>query len=164
MKMHPGFHVWWKLGRDVAAHAHAERHAWCGSQRGHGDSAAGFGGNSGSDLGAGFGVRRPLRYLAWKLELEDDQVEKLAAVIESLKTERAQADLDFRRSTTAIADAVSATELDAAALKAAAEQRVNSEERRQRAVVAALERLHALLDPEQKRKLAYLLRTGALQL
>jgi Spy/CpxP family protein refolding chaperone len=85
-------------------------------------------------------------------------------VIETLKTERAQADLDFRRSTTAIADLMSAAELDAAGLSAAADQRVKSEERRQRAVVTALEQMHAILDPEQKRKLSYLLRTGALQL
>jgi Spy/CpxP family protein refolding chaperone len=168
--MHPGFHVWWQMGREAAsrARAHAQAHAqsevrsWCGP--GHGEHSGGFGGHSGSDFGAGFGVRRPLRYLAWKLELEEEQIEKLAKVIETLKTERAQADLDFRRSTTAIADAVSATDLDAAALNAAAEQRIKSEERRQRAVVSAIEQMHAILDPEQKRKLAYLLRTGALQL
>lgn len=176
--MHPGFHGWWQMGRDAserlrkAAHAHAEAEvrAWCGHGHGEhgggfgGHHGGGFGGHSGGDFGAGFGVRRPLRFLAWKLELEEEQVEKLAKVIETLKTERAQADLDFRRSTTAIADAIGEGELDAAALSAAAEQRVKSEERRQRAVVSAIEQMHALLDPEQKRKLAYLLRTGALQL
>lgn len=177
--MHPGFHSWWQMGRDASerlrraaqAHAEAEVRAWCGHGHGEhggggfgGHHGGGFGGHSGGDFGAGFGVRRPLRFLAWKLELEEEQVEKLAKVIETLKTERAQADLDFRRSTTAIADAIGEGELNAAALSAAAEQRVKSEERRQRAVVSAIEQMHGLLDPEQKRKLAYLLRTGALQL
>jgi Spy/CpxP family protein refolding chaperone len=166
--MHPGFHAWWHMGRAMAARARGEHHAWCGA------AGDGFGGgtpddlrsfaHSGGDFGAGLGVRRPLRFLAWKLELEEQQIEQLAPIIEELKTERAQAELDFRRSTTSIADAVSQTELDSAKLSAASEQRVASEQRKQQAVVRAVERMHALLDTEQKKKLAYLLRTGALQL
>ena len=37
----------------------------------------------------GFGVRRPLRFLAHKLELEDRQIEKLAKILDELKTELA---------------------------------------------------------------------------
>lgn len=144
------------------------------SHRGHGCAggpckAGGFGAHFGwhgqqDDGGAGLGVRRPLRFLAWKLELEEEQVVKLAAVIETLKTERAQADVDFRRSTSVIAAALESDTLDPTALENAVKQRLESEERRQRAVAAALTSLHALLDAEQRKRLSYLVRTGALQL
>jgi len=39
---------------------------------------------------------------------------------------------------------------------------LNSAERLRGAVVAALGRLHALLKPEQRERLAYLIRTGTL--
>ena len=45
----------------------------------------------------GFGVRRPLRFLAWRLQLDDAQVTTLAAILNELKTERAQAAVDDRR-------------------------------------------------------------------
>src|SRR5216684_1996446 len=39
--------------------------------------------------GGPFGVRRPLRFLAWKLGLDDPQIAELAAILDTLKTERA---------------------------------------------------------------------------
>ena len=62
----------------------------------------------GGDAGGSFGVRRPLRFLAWRLELDEAQVAKLAAVLNALKTERAQAAVDDRRALTAYADAFAA--------------------------------------------------------
>lgn len=153
--MHPGFLHWWKSHR-----THGCAGAGC-SPGHHGGVHAGW---SGHDDGVGFGVRRPLRYLAWKLELEQEQVGKLASIIDALKTERAQADVDFRRSTSAIAAAFEAESVDPAALQAAAKQRVEAEERRQRAVSTALERIHEVLDAEQRKRFAYLLRTGTLHL
>jgi len=41
--------------------------------------------------GGAFGVRRPLRFLAYKLELDERQVSELARILDELKTERAQA-------------------------------------------------------------------------
>lgn len=154
--MHPGFIHWWKAKR--AGHCAGQ-----GCSPGHFHGAhAGWSGHD--DGGAGFGVRRPLRYLAWKLELEEEQVTKLASIIDALKTERAQADVDFRRSTSAIAAAFEAATLDQATLDAAAKQRVETEERRQRAVATALTNIHQLLDEEQRQRFAYLVRTGTLQL
>jgi Spy/CpxP family protein refolding chaperone len=114
--------------------------------------------------GGGFGVRRPLRFLAFKLDLKDPQVTELAAILSDLKTERAQAAVDHRRTTASLADAVAAESFDEAKVKAAADQRVKSDEVVQAAVVRALGRIHALLEPEQRSKLAYLLRTGALSI
>ena len=45
-------------------------------------------------FGSGFGVRRPLRFLAHKLELDDRQIGELARILDELKTERAQAEVD----------------------------------------------------------------------
>ena len=59
------------------------------------------------DEGAGaFGVRRPLRFLAHKLDLDEKQVTALARILDELKTERAQAAVDDRRSLAEFADAV----------------------------------------------------------
>lgn len=112
--------------------------------------------------GGGFGVRRPLRFLAWKLELEEEQVAKLAVILDELKTERAQAAVDQRRSISAFADAIEGESLDETKAKEAGNLRVKSAERLREAVLAALGKLHALLDGEQRKKLSYLLRTGTL--
>ena len=114
--------------------------------------------------GASFGVRRPLRFLAWKLELDDKQVAQVAKVLADIKTERAQADVDARRAAAMLADLAGAADFDQARAKEAADLKVRSAERVQGAVVTMLSRLHAALSPEQREKLAYLIRTGTLQL
>ena len=128
----------------------------CGSPREHHHYA------SPGYEGGGFGVRRPLRFLAWRLQLDESQVTEFAKILSDLKTERAQGEVDDRRSLTAFADAVSGETFDEAKAKAAAGERVKSLERIQVQVLSALGRIHALLQPEQREKLAYLIRTGAL--
>ena len=112
--------------------------------------------------GERFGVRRPLRFLAWKLELEEPQVAELAKILDDLKTERAQAAVDNRRSTSAFADALGKDAFDSARASEAADLRVKSAERLRDAVVSALGRIHAVLDGEQRERLAYLIRTGGI--
>jgi Spy/CpxP family protein refolding chaperone len=107
-------------------------------------------------------VRRPLRFLAHKLELDEEQVTRLAAILSTLKTERAQAEVDQRRRTSALASVFEAAEFDAAKVDAAEREQALSAERLQQAVKSALSEIHALLDAEQRKKLAYLLRTGVL--
>ncbi len=107
-------------------------------------------------------MRRPLRFLAWKLELEERQVAELAKILDDLKTERAQAAVDNRRSTSSFADGIAGDGFDAAKVKEGAELRVKTAERLRDAVVNALSRIHAVLDAEQRQRLAYLIRTGAL--
>jgi len=118
-----------------------------------------------SDLGAGaFGVRRPLRFLAYKLDLDEQQVAELARILADLKTERAQAEVDGRRATASLADAISGDQFDTAAATGAGTLRVATAEHLRDAVVKALGRLHTLLAPEQRQRLAYLIRTGTLQI
>jgi Spy/CpxP family protein refolding chaperone len=104
-----------------------------------------------------------LRYLAYKLELDERQVAELARVLDELKTERAQGEVDRRRSLTALADAVAGEAFDEARAKEAGALRVATAERLRDAVVKALGRIHALLDADQRQRLSYLIRTGALQ-
>jgi Spy/CpxP family protein refolding chaperone len=172
--MHPGFAFWQARrhagacggGSCAEAHAGPEGHHGPGGWRppwARHDGA--FAAAEDGDFGGGaFGVRRPLRFLAYKLELNEEQVAALARILDDLKTERAQAAVDHRRTTAAFADAVAGESFDASAVTAAAASRVTSAERLRDAVVASLAKIHALLDPEQRAKLAYLLRTGALSM
>lgn len=168
--MHPGWLYWWKL------HHSGEHRAYAGCQPGFGTGfpaderheslwAHRFPGDREDDPGAGsFGVRRPLRFLAHKLRLDETQVGTLAEILSDLKTERAQAEVDRRRSVAAFAEALGAADFDEARAARGANLRVDSAGRLRDAVVAALRRLHALLDDEQRARLAYLIRTGALQI
>jgi Spy/CpxP family protein refolding chaperone len=109
-----------------------------------------------------FGVRRPLRFLAHKLDLDDKQVAALVRILDELKTERAQAAVDDRRSLAEFADAVAGEAFDAAKATGAGERRVQSAARLRDALVRALGEMHALLNPEQRERLSYMLRTGIL--
>jgi Spy/CpxP family protein refolding chaperone len=161
--MHPGFVSWWRT-------RHHHGGAGCGPQAHHphesgedGAYAGGAGyGEEGGFGGGMFGVRRPLRFLAFKLSLGESQVNALARILSDLKTERAQAAVDNRRAVTALADAIAGDSFDAEKAKAAAADRVKSAERLRDAVVKALGEIHALLQPGQREQLAYLIRTGAL--
>lgn len=179
--MHPAVIQWWKArqagegcgspayvgacGGEGGSRSRDERPgpAWRsgwpnGREEGYAAAADGDG-----ELGGGaFGVRRPLRFLAYKLELDEKQVTELAAILDELKTERAQAEVDRRRTLTAFADAVAGQSFDDARANEAATLRVASAERLRDAVVKALRRIHALLDDEQRGRLAYLIRTGTL--
>ena len=119
-------------------------------------------GGEGFGFGGGFGVRRPLRFIAYKLELDEQQVAELAKLLDQIKTERAQVEVDDRRALSDFADALSGDTFDAAKVGAAGERRVASAARLRDAVNQFLSSVHAILRPDQRAKLAYLIRTGAL--
>jgi Spy/CpxP family protein refolding chaperone len=145
-------------------HFHAHRHGCGDGGPGGGPFGHRMHGGGHGDDGGTFGVRRPLRFLAHRLELTDDQTAELARILDDLKTERAQVAVDERRAASAFAEAIAGDSLDGARLGDAATSRVRSAERLRDAVVTALTRIHALLDPEQRKQLAFLLRTGAIQI
>lgn len=111
---------------------------------------------------SGMGVRRPLRFLAWKLQLDEEQLKQVAAILDQLKIERAQAEVDDRRAISLLAEAAEGETFDRAKADEAAALRTKSAQQVQRKVVESVGRLHALLNPEQRERLAYLLRTGTL--
>lgn len=166
--MHPAFYHWWKTSRrDAECHSRAE--ASCGpfGARHHGGDpdttrSAGPPGHDEPFGGGPFGVRRPLRFLAHKLELDEAQVEELARIMNTLKTERAQAEVDHQRTIAALADAMEGPSFDEARAAEGGKMRVESAERLRTAVIAALGRIHALLNDGQRKKLAYLVRTGTI--
>jgi Spy/CpxP family protein refolding chaperone len=116
----------------------------------------------GDQPAGGLGVRRPLRFLAWKLELAPAQVAELATVLNDLKTERAQAAVDDRRALAMLADAIESETFGQDRAAEAARLRAASAERLELEVAGSLARIHALLEPAQRARLAYLLRTGTL--
>ena len=159
--MRPAMVHWWKHGRHGS---HRGAYAGCGPAvrsedptpyLAEPDFHGGFG-------GGGFGVRRPLRFLAFRLGLDETQVAELAKILDELKTERAQAAVDDRRALTAFAEAVQGDGFDEEKSKAAASLRVKSAESLQKSVAKAMAGMHAVLNPEQRAKLAHLIRTGAL--
>lgn len=179
--MHPGIVSWWHAQRAGHGHGYGHGHGcgpqgqgeyteqWAGScgpsgrPPGDGDGFEGGGGGGFDDGGGGgFGVRRPLRFLAYKLELDERQVAELARVLSELKTDRAQAEVDRRRSIAALADALAGESFDGTKAAEAGSLRVSSAERLRDAVIKALQQIHALLDDDQRKRLAYLIRTGTL--
>src|SRR5437868_15432158 len=168
--MHPGMMYWWKArqagGNGCGASAGCgpgggeARGGW---RHGGGEERHAGHGSDGDDFGSGaFGVRRPLRFLAYKLELDDRQVAELARILDELKTERAQAEVDRRRTMSAFADAVAGDAFDDAKAGEGGALRVQSAERLRDAVLKALRQIHAVLNAEQRVRLAYLIRTGTL--
>lgn len=155
--MHPGFYYWWKRSEDGRNDEKWVSACGRGGYRRRGRSR-----KHGGYHAADFGVRRPLRYMAHRLDLDDDQIDTLAAILNVLKTERAQARLDEQRSITAIADAVAGNDFDKDGAAEALSLRVKSAERLKEEVLKTLEKTHAMLDDEQRRRLAYLLRSGQL--
>src|SRR5688572_9103172 len=106
--MHPAFYWWYKHARAGGAREGWGPRAGCGGGP-HGLDDVRFGGHDegfGGGGGGPFGVRRPLRFLAHKLDLSEPQITELARILDQLKIERAQADVDQRRTIASFADAV----------------------------------------------------------
>jgi hypothetical protein len=172
--MHPAMVSWWRarnasFGGGCGDGGEAASFGPGGGPRGwhgpgqRGGGGEGEGGGDGEGFGGGaFGVRRPLRFLAYKLELDERQVAELARVLDELKTERAQGAVDSRRSLTAFGDSIGGAAVDEAKAKEAGALRVATAERLRDAVTKALGRIHAILDEDQRERFAYLIRTGAL--
>src|SRR5260370_9476408 len=97
---------------------------------------------SGLFFGGAFGVRRPLRFLAFQLGLEEAQTRELARILDELKTERAQASVDHRRMSAALADLLAEDTFDATRVAEAGRARGESAERMAQATRRALHPLH----------------------
>ena len=150
-------HTSWRCAPRIHPSCHAP-----GSRPWPGPGARSWGDEMEDEFAGGFGVRRPLRFLAHRLGLDEPQVAALARILDELKTERAQAEVDRRRTLATFADALSGEAFDAAKAGEAGELRVKSAERVREAVLKALREIHAVLRPDQRLQLAYLIRTGTL--
>jgi Spy/CpxP family protein refolding chaperone len=159
--MHPGFIHHWRRRR--ASEGQAAYYGCYGGGSGLRWDASRRFGEAGVGA-AGFGARRPVRFLALRLDLDDAQVAKLAKIVERLRVEREQAAVDSRRAAGVIADALERAEIEAARVEEATRLRVDATRRVQESVARALAELHALLDAEQREELASLIRSGEIQL
>ncbi len=111
-------------------------------------------------FGAGtMGIRRPLRFLTWRLHLTSDQVAEAAKILERLKIERAQAAVNLRRAASEFAEGVESEEFGRGHVESAGQTRLEAARRVQETVAGALEELHGLLDEDQREKLAMLIRS-----
>jgi len=164
--MHPGFIHHWRR-RQRSGELGAPTYGCYGSggspgQRWMWEATRRFGESS---FGAeSFGARRPVRFLAMRLDLDDAQVARLAKIVERLRVEREQAAVDGRRAAGTLADALEGAALDAGRVDEATRLRVDATRRVQESVARALAELHELLDAEQREQLASLIRSGVVNL
>ena len=108
-----------------------------------------------------FGVRRPLRYLSYQLDLEESQRRKVAAVLDRVKVEREQSELDEKKMVSALADLIEKPDLSTASVQETLSTRVRSTEKLQATIARSIGEIVAVLDPDQREEFAYLVRTGA---
>ena len=108
-----------------------------------------------------FGVRRPLRYLSYQLDLDESQRRAIAVVLDSLKTEREQAVLDEKKMTADLADLIARPDVSTESLEDTLSARVQSARQVQTHVARALQEIARVLDPDQREEFSYLIRTGA---
>ena len=104
------------------------------------------------------------RFVTWRTDSTSMTSKSTSwrCILNFAKTERAQARLDEQRSIAGIADAVEGDEFDKAQATEALSARVEAAERLKEEVLTTLEKTHDMLDPEQRKRLAYLLRSGQL--
>ena len=168
--MHPGYMWYWKQRqrRGDACGGTAYASARCGPPPNPPQYEWHFSGRSRSGDAvfgsSGFGMRRPVRFLAERLDLDEKQLSKVARIVEQIRIEREQAAVDLRRAAGDAADALEAGEFGTAAAEAAGQRRIDAATSVQKVVSRSLRELHALLDEEQREELASLVRTGAVKL
>ena len=114
--------------------------------------------------GSSFGVRRPLRYLAYQLDLTDDQTRRIAVILDRLKTEQEQVRLDESRTISALAELIVREGVSIDELTDALQPRVASAERMRLVTARAVQEVQALLTREQREEFAYLLSNRAIVL
>ena len=114
-----------------------------------------------------FGVRRPLRYLSYQLDLDESQRRQVAAALDSVKIEREQMALDEKKMVSELADLVhnggpeeAENKLSSDARHETLAARVRSNEQLQKRIAKALKQIVEVLDPDQRQEFAYLIRTG----
>ena len=116
--------------------------------------------------GANFGVRRPLRYLTHRLDLDESQVRRMASVLNQLKTEREQAELDQKRTVTALARLMAERESvpTLEEVRHALAPRLTSTEKLNDETAKAVVAISDFLDEDQRDEFVNLLLTGAISL
>lgn len=103
-----------------------------------------------------------LVFLTKTLDLNEQQQQSMARVLDAIDTERAQAQVDHKRTLAAFADALAAAAFDRGQASAGVTLREKSEARLRDSVLQTLVDTHGVLLPAQRERLATMLRTGEL--
>jgi hypothetical protein len=111
--------------------------------------------------GSNFGVRRPLRYLAHRLDLDDSQTRRMASVLNQLKTEREQAELDEKRTVAAMANLLADGTPTLDEVRGTLAGRVKSAEQLLEETAKAVVSICDFLDDDQRDEFINLLLTGS---
>lgn len=157
--------TFYRFGRWSCAPAYADcdsgwRPSWRKRRRDAAETNKMYSWNSGPM----FGIRRPLRHLTWKLDLDEDQVREMADVLARLKNSRAQARVDRDGSVNDLAQAFGSEGFDEEKATEAIERRKTSVGGQEDSVLEALHRIHEILDADQRAEFAYQLRSGSIEL
>ena len=112
----------------------------------------------------GFGVRRPLRYLSYHLDLDDVQRRKFAASFEKIKLEREQAKIDRKKADAKLADELSRVDVSVEEIKSVLASRDRIADASQTILAEELHGLVSILDSEQLEEFVHLVRSGVIQL
>ena len=115
-----------------------------------------------SHRGAQFGVRRPLRYLSYQLDLSENQMRRMSSVLNGIKNEREQATLDEKRTLTAIADLMGGGTPTLEEFGEALQPRTRSAEQLQAEIARGLVQISDILDEDQREQFVGLLLSGAI--
>ena len=113
-------------------------------------------------LGAHFGVRRPLRYLGYQLDLSENQMRRMASVLNAIKNERKQSELDEKRTLTAIADLMTDGTPTLEEFSEALQPRTESANQLQAEIASGLAQISDILDEDQRERFVGLLLSGAI--
>ena len=130
--------------------------------RGHGRGRKGFAGKRPGSGEGMFNVKRPLRFLIHKLDLDDDQAMVVADAFSDFRIEKAQAEVDRSRAKKLMVQAMSADEFDLDQAQSAVKAQVETSQQLHEAFLAAIQRIHAVLKPDQRTRFVFLI--GSLDL
>ena len=105
-----------------------------------------------------YDVRRPLKFFVTELGLDDAQTLVVTRVLDQLRCEQALSAVEEWRCNSALSDAFAGETLNRSRLDDANATAVHSAERMREVRIAAAEQLFAVLDADQRQKLAYAIR------
>jgi len=108
----------------------------------------------------GFGARRPLRYLSYRLDLDDTQQRQVAELLDRLKIDREQARLDEKKTLSELATMVAGEENSVDAFQRTLAPRVEAARNLQTSVAKTMQELADILDADQRVELSALIRSG----
>lgn len=117
-----------------------------------------------SGRSGGFGVRRPIRYLSYHLDLDDDQRRKVAISIDRIKLEREQMRIDRKKADAKLAEVLANAEVSVDQVKSVLSNRESIVEDSQVILANELVDIVSILDSEQREEFAQLIRNGTIKL